>query len=303
MSEESSAPHLIDEDVPVQDPIRVLKDLTAGTAGGIAQVLVGQPFDTMKVRLQTSRTPTTVATVVKNLVKNEGPRGFYKGTLTPLIGVGACVSCQFGVNEAMKRFFSGPKSNATTTLTLPQYYVCGFAGGVANSFLASPIEHVRIRLQTQVVSGTAAEFKGPLDCIKKLAQAKVLMRGLVPTIMRESHGCGTYFLTYEALVSDQIKKGVARADIPAWKLCLFGALSGTALWLMVYPMDVVKSIMQTDKITCPTYGTNVYQVARTVYTKNGMKAFFKGFGPTMMRAAPANAATFASFEMAMRLMG
>ncbi|EHM99815.1 Ymc1p [Saccharomyces cerevisiae x Saccharomyces kudriavzevii VIN7] len=108
MSEEFPTPQLIDdlEEHPQHNNARVVKDLLAGTAGGIAQVLVGQPFDTTKVRLQVSSTPKTAMEVVKKLLANEGPRGFYKGTLTPLIGVGACVSLQFGVNEAMKRFFS-----------------------------------------------------------------------------------------------------------------------------------------------------------------------------------------------------
>lgn len=199
MPEETSSPLLIDDiDQQPHDSGRVLKDLLAGTAGGMAQVLVGQPFDTTKVRLQTSTTPTTAVEVVKKLVKNEGLRGFYKGTLTPLVGVGACVSCQFGVNEAMKRFFRGSSADPHKTLTLPQYYICGFVGGVANSFLASPIEHVRIRLQTQTASGTVAEFKGPLDCINKLRANGALMRGLSPTILREAQGCATYFLTYEA---------------------------------------------------------------------------------------------------------
>ena len=38
---------------------------------------------------------------------------------------------------------------------------------------------------------------------------------------------------------------------------------------------------------------------------NGMpivRAFFKGFGPTMARAFPANAATFFAYEMAMNAM-
>jgi solute carrier family 25 carnitine/acylcarnitine transporter 20/29 len=30
--------------------IRILKDTIAGTCGGIAQVLTGQPFDTVKVK-------------------------------------------------------------------------------------------------------------------------------------------------------------------------------------------------------------------------------------------------------------
>ncbi|CAL9730282.1 mitochondrial glycine transporter Ymc1p [Monosporozyma unispora] len=312
MSEEFPTPQLIDdlEIHPEHDNARVVKDLSAGTAGGIAQVLVGQPFDTTKVRLQTSTTPTTASTVVKNLLKNEGPMGFYKGTLTPLIGVGACVSLQFGVNEAMKRFFrninekkTGGVSNNNGLLSLPQYYVCGLTGGVTNSFLASPIEHVRIRLQTQTGSGKEVEFKGPIDCIKKLRSQKGLMRGLTPTLLREGHGCGTYFLVYEALVANQINKGLSRTEIPAWKLCMFGALSGTTLWMMVYPIDVIKSVMQTDNLLSPKAGKTIKSVAQHIYKNHGWKGFLKGFGPTMIRAAPANGATFATFELAMRLLG
>ena len=64
-------------------PQRVAKDILAGTTGGIAQVIVGQPFDTTKVRLQTATKSTGVIEVVRNLIRNEGPRAFYKGTMTP----------------------------------------------------------------------------------------------------------------------------------------------------------------------------------------------------------------------------
>lgn len=305
MSEEFPTPQLIDdlELRPDHDKKRVAKDLLAGTAGGIAQVLVGQPFDTTKVRIQTSPTPITAKEVITNLLKKEGPVAFYKGTLTPLVGVGACVSLQFGVNEAMKRFFHYKNPKSSHTLTLPQYYACGFIGGLSNSFLASPIEHVRIRLQTQTASGSGATFKGPLDLIKQLKANGALMRGLGTTAVRESHGCGIYFLTYEALIARQIHKGIPRAEIPAWKLCTYGAISGTSLWLMVFPIDVIKSVMQTDNLKDPKFGNNMFAVARNMYKQYGISSFFKGFGPIMVRAAPANAATFATFELTMRLLG
>lgn len=303
MTEEFPTPQLIDDLESPHDNTRVIKDLLAGTAGGIAQVLVGQPFDTTKVRLQTSETSTNAVKVIKDLIKNEGPMGFYKGTLTPLVGVGACASLQFGVNEAMKRFFHTFDEAASQHLSLLQYYICGVAGGFTNSFLASPIEHIRIRLQTQTGSGATAEFKGPIDCIKKLRVNGQLMRGLTPTMLRESHGCGVYFLTYEALIGHQVKSGIQRKDIPAWKLCLFGAASGTLLWTMVYPLDVIKSVMQTDNLKTPKNGNNILTVGRTIIARQGVSGLFKGFAPTMLRAAPANAATFATFETAMRLLG
>lgn len=304
MSEEAQAPQLIDDlDLrPKKDKARVFKDILAGTAGGIAQVLVGQPFDTTKVRIQTSPTPVSATQVIKRLLKNEGIMAFYKGTLTPLVGAGACVSIQFGVNESMKRLFHKYSSQPQETLTLPQYYICGLVSGLTNAFLASPIEHVRIRLQTQTGSGANAEFKGPLDTIRKLRSHKQLMRGLTPTLLREGQGCGAYFLVYEALVAHEIETGIKRTEIPAWKLCSFGALSGTALWLTVYPLDVIKSVIQTDNLKNPKSGKSMMQVAKLLFAKEGWKGFFKGFGPTMMRAAPANAATFATFEFAMRVL-
>lgn len=303
MTEEFPSPQLIDDLDKPHDKTRVLKDLFAGTAGGIAQVLVGQPFDTTKVRVQTSEAGTTAIKVIKDLVKNEGLMGFYKGTLTPLIGVGACVSLQFGVNEAMKRVFHRLNGPTSEYLSLPQYYLCGVAGGLVNSVLASPIEHVRIRLQTQTGSGATAEFSGPIDCIKKLRSSGQLMRGLTPTMAREAHGCGVYFLTYEALVSQQVKSGVERKDVPAWKLCLFGACSGTLLWLMVYPLDVIKSVMQTDNIKSPKNGNSIVTVAKYILAKQGVPGLFRGFTTTIIRAAPANAATFATFETVMRMLG
>lgn len=290
------------EEFPVRNstsPVRVIKDILAGTAGGIAQVIVGQPFDTTKVRLQTSAKSTRVIDVIRNLIKDEGPKAFYKGTLTPLIGCGVCVSVQFGINESMKRFFHRKHPNRPS-LSLPEFYICGLTGGVTNSFLASPIEHVRIRLQTQK---NEKLFSGPIDCIKKLLHHGALMRGLPIMMLRAGHGLGCYFLAYEALISREIQNGTARVNIKAWKLCSFGAIAGSILWVSIYPLDVIKSVIQTDDLKSPKYKNSMVKVARSLYAKEGAMAFFKGFLPTILRASPVNAATFFTFECAMRILG
>ncbi|TKA78986.1 hypothetical protein B0A55_02567, partial [Friedmanniomyces simplex] len=69
---------------------RTLKDLFAGAVGGVAQVLIGQPFDIVKVRLQTTTQYKGALDCASQILKNEGAAAFYKGTLTPLIGIGAC---------------------------------------------------------------------------------------------------------------------------------------------------------------------------------------------------------------------
>ncbi|KAK7205377.1 mitochondrial carrier domain-containing protein [Myxozyma melibiosi] len=311
---EDADSHLIEavEQHDSDSRLRVIKDVAAGTCGGIAQVLVGQPFDTTKVRLQ-SAPPGTYSgalDVIKKLLKTEGPTAFYKGTLTPLVGVGACVSIQFGVFEGMKRFFSAQNKQhglVSDSLTYPQYYISGTAAGLANSVLAGPIEHVRIRLQTQT-NTVPKQFSGPLDVIKQLRQASGfagIFRGITPTFWREGHGMGIYFLTYEYLVNrDMRENGIKRTDIPGWRLCIYGGCAGYSVWLTAYPFDVVKSKMQTDAID-PSQRkySSTLDCFRKTFQTSGVKGFFRGFVPTILRAAPVNASTFYAFELAMRAMG
>ena len=75
---------------------QTMTELFAGSVGGITQVLTGQPFDTVKVRLQTQTgIYSSVGDAVSKIWGKEGLYGFYKGSLVPLVGIGACVSMYF----------------------------------------------------------------------------------------------------------------------------------------------------------------------------------------------------------------
>jgi solute carrier family 25 carnitine/acylcarnitine transporter 20/29 len=144
------------------------KDLFSGAVGGIAQVLIGQPFDIIKVRLQTTSDYKGAADAATQILKKEGPSAFYKGTLTPLIGIGACVSVQFGAYNYARRAFESQNATTGKAMGYGQYYLAGAFAGLSNTFLSSPIEHIRIRLQTQP-HGAGRLNAGPLDCISKLS--------------------------------------------------------------------------------------------------------------------------------------
>lgn len=101
------------------------------------------------------------------ILKNEGPLAFYKvesilhkverhltifqGTLTPLLGIGLCVSIQFGALEYTKRVFAeqnlanGRGGEGGKTLGGGQLFTAGVAAGLANGFVSGPVEHIRIR--------------------------------------------------------------------------------------------------------------------------------------------------------------
>jgi len=83
-----------------------LQDIGAGTVGGIGAVLVGHPLDTIKVRLQTSRTggEMSMLSCARMTMREEGIRGFWKGMQSPLAGEGFFNAVQFLTYGASKRF-------------------------------------------------------------------------------------------------------------------------------------------------------------------------------------------------------
>ncbi|KAI9302552.1 mitochondrial carrier domain-containing protein [Cunninghamella echinulata] len=289
---------------------QALIDCASGTVGGILQVLVGQPFDTVKVRLQTQSVTNPIYKGMMDCVRQtrakEGFAGFYKGTTTPLVGIGACVSIQFVVLEAMKRFYS-PHGES---LTNGQFYLAGAASGIANSIVSGPVEHIRTRLQVQTSSSAGSSglyFKGPIDAIKKIYSNYGLAgiyKGQGITMVREFQGYGAYFLAYEWLVKRSMEKtGRQRTELPAHEVCLYGASAGYAMWLTIYPIDVMKSKLQTDAFD-PSQRKyhGVLDCARKTLAVEGLGGFFRGIGPCLLRAAPCNAATFMGFEVAMRFL-
>jgi hypothetical protein len=44
-------------------------------------------------------------------------------------------------------------------------------------------------------------------------------------------------------------------------------------------------------------------IARNIYTLNGFRGFFRGLGPTFLRAFPVNASAFFVFEAILRVLG
>jgi solute carrier family 25 carnitine/acylcarnitine transporter 20/29 len=303
-----SKPHL-ELEVPDQGGVKqTLKDLFAGAVGGVAQVLLGQPFDIVKVRLQTTSQYSGALDAAAKIYRNEGALAFYKGTLTPLIGIGACVSVQFGGFHYARRAFEAQNTEKTGSpaLSYAQYYAAGAFAGIANTVLSSPIEHIRIRLQTQP-HGANRLYAGPIDCVRKLSAHQGVLggvyRGTAVTFLREAQAYGVWFTTFEYLMNaDAARNAIKREDISTLKVAFYGGLAGEMLWISSYPFDVVKSKMQSDAFGAEQKYKSMRDCFAKTWRAEGMGGFWRGIGPTLFRALPVSAGTFATVEVTMRFL-
>lgn len=273
--------------------------------------------DIVKVRLQTTTQYKGAFDAASQILKNEGALAFYKGTLTPLIGIGACVSVQFGAFNYARRAFEAQNASAQKKsigeleknpqpLNYTQYYLAGAFAGIANTVLSAPIEHIRIRMQTQP-HGAGRLYNGPLDCIRKLSNspnvARGLYRGTIVTLLREAQAYGFWFLTFEYLMNQDAKRNAyTRPEVPTWKVALYGGLAGEMLWISSYPFDVIKSKMQTDGWGPEQRYKSMRDAFAQTWKQEGALGFWRGIGPTLTRAMPVSAGTFVTVEMTLRLI-
>lgn len=184
---------------------------------------------------------------------------------------------------------------------MSQLFLCGAFSGLANSVLSGPIEHIRTRLQIQTDSSY-----GPSTLIRNIYKnygISGIYKGQMITLAREFWGYGIYFATYEALIQRTMGlEGKKRSEIQGWKQCLFGALSGYCLWTVIYPIDVIKSKLQTDNLEKRNFSSSIDCFRKTL-ASDGIAGLYRGFLPCMLRAGPVNAATFLAYELTMNWIG
>ncbi|KAH6565057.1 hypothetical protein BASA50_009947 [Batrachochytrium salamandrivorans] len=260
-----------------------------------AGVLAGHPLDTIKVRLQTqvshgpNRRYTGVWSCFRSIVREEKVQGLFKGMASPLVGVALINSILFGVYGSALRCVA-KDMEAPTVLDI---FWAGSISGFVNGFFSSPMELVKIRLQNQDKS-TAQLYKGPIDCLRKIITTggiRGLYKGLGTTIVRETPSYGAYFASYELMTRLVLPKDADPTE-PSARLLFAGGMAGVVGWLSTYPVDVVKTRLQSIEEAKTGKYRNLINGFRVIAREEGIRVFFSGLGATAIRAFPTNAATF-----------
>jgi solute carrier family 25 carnitine/acylcarnitine transporter 20/29 len=193
MAPSSSSPE------PARRRRAVAIDLAAGTAGGVCQLLVGHPFDTLKTKLQSQGAAVAAAKfsgpgeALVSTLRDEGVRGLYRGMGAPLATVALFNAVLFASRGAAtaallarrRRGGEGEQSAsdganpAQPPLSTTDQLLVALAASAAVSLVATPTELLKCRLQAQGDPRLAAErlrsaaasasssnavlFRGPLD--------------------------------------------------------------------------------------------------------------------------------------------
>lgn len=263
-------------------------DLLAGSLGGAATVAVGQPLDTVKVKMQTF--PKTYPNSLKCFMltlKNEGLfRGLYAGTTPSLaanVAENAVLFCAYGYCKQAVSMITGRHGSDMTVLDKAS---SGFFAAFFSSFALCPTELIKCKLQAlretnmQSMSATALT-----KSIVKSQGIFGLYNGLTSTIVREMPGYFAFFGgiegTKQLLVTYTAIKDEHHPLVPL----ISGGVGGMCLWLAIFPFDLIKSRIQIENSKL-----GLSQMLVKVIREEGVRTLYRGLTPTLIRTFPATAA-------------
>ncbi|KAG9236224.1 mitochondrial carrier domain-containing protein [Amylocarpus encephaloides] len=303
------------------------KGFVAGVFSGVAKLTVGHPFDTIKVRLQTSTNRQFAGPLQCLLltVRHEGVFGLYKGATPPLVGWMFMDSIMLGSLTFYRKFlhrtlfnphrmYDSPSSFARRDASLELephklptigHAMAGVMAGATVSFIAAPVEHIKARLQIQYSNRKSERlYQGPVDAFGKIYKfhgIAGIYHGLSATLLFRSFfffWWGGYDIFTRLLGTHT---SLSTPAINFWA----GGLSAQVFWCTSYPSDVVKQRIMTDPLGGGLGdGTRRFkswkEAARAVYREAGWRGYWRGFVPCFLRAFPANAVALVAFEGVMR---
>ncbi|EME42072.1 hypothetical protein DOTSEDRAFT_134075 [Dothistroma septosporum NZE10] len=295
-------------------------DFWSGYVSGAIGILIGNPLDIIKTKLQAgSAQHTSEFHVVQS--SPQAPRKSFerltqlaRGAAAPILGYGALNAILFMTyNRSLALMTTGDMNQWPERSPAWSIWTAGALGGLATFLVSAPTELVKCRAQV------SHPPKSSLRITKELWSASGL-RGLYLgggiTSIRDAVGYGFYFYTYD-LSKQHLTHPSDTTTQEALKVLLCGGLAGVATWVSIFPLDVIKTRVQTWDLhhghipaAQPLLGTpevvakrpSTFTIARAAYRAEGTSVFFRGLGICSARAFIVNAVQWAVYEWMMRAL-
>ena len=173
------------------------------------------------------------------------------------------------------------------------------AGGISGAIVAhilTPAELIKCRLQT-------GGYTSALDCLRRSVAAegvRVLYKAHTATLIREIAGTAVWLGVYENCLHMMAGGSRSRAELTHLEVIAAGSIAGVWYWALPFPIDTVKTVMQTEAVSTTPAG--IVSTARAIYARGGIRAFYRGLLPSLVRGAPGSAAILYTTELTLRML-
>uniref|UniRef100_A0A1I8JBK1 Mitochondrial thiamine pyrophosphate carrier n=1 Tax=Macrostomum lignano TaxID=282301 RepID=A0A1I8JBK1_9PLAT len=264
-----------------------------------------QPLDVIKIRWQLqlesiSRrgdggTYQSLPQTVGRILREEGARALWKGHVPCQVVSVLFNSVQFYTFER-----SGPPVRELLGggSDFGADFVCGGISGVAAALSCHPFDTLRTRLIGQ--SEKNRVYSGLVHAVTHMWRSEV--RGLNSNLCMTMPQAASRFAFYKLLFGPLADRSSASAAAAG-----SGFLSGVLSKALVYPFDVMKKRQQVrgfeaarrafGRVQDSGSSRTIAACASFIWRNEGLRGFYKGLGPSMLKAGLFTSTTFYFFEL------
>lgn len=320
------------------DSVLTTKYLIAGGVAGAISRSCTAPIDRLKVLLQISTHRPKNASImsgwkhtlhlIKSVYNDGGVMAFWKGNGVNVVKIVPESAVRFYIFETVKRYLSHTRSHkqhtelhgdksATiklhTEVSSTDRFIAGGLAGLVSQLSIYPLETIKTRMMAEMNPNrkpdspkTRVKSIGAIDIARKMYVRegwRSFFRGLGPSLIGIVPYAGIDLTAYETFKIAYIKATGEQHPSP-WLHMVCGGASGALSASIVYPIGLVRTRLQAQGASMQTqmYPGGTMDVIRTTYKNEGLKGFYRGLVPNLVKVVPAVSLTYISYEQAKRYL-
>ncbi|GAB7347944.1 hypothetical protein MBLNU459_g5455t1 [Dothideomycetes sp. NU459] len=275
-----------------------LIESVAGFTAGIVSTLVVHPFDVVKTRLQVDPNNRSQIgdslRITKNILRNEGSySALYRGLMPNMLGNSISWALYFLWYGNIKDFIGSYRPDHK--LTSGDYFLASGASGILTAFFTNPIWVIKTRMLSTArnAPGAYTSIRQGTTHLWNTEGVRGFYRGLVPSLFGVSHGA-IQFMAYEQLKNHWSTSRGGKERLTNMDFLTLSAVSKMFAGSITYPYQVVRARLQVYDANIRYKGAA--DVVKKVWAKEGLKGFYKGLGPNLVRVVPSTCVTFLVYE-------
>ncbi|KAK4526452.1 hypothetical protein GAYE_SCF24G4368 [Galdieria yellowstonensis] len=293
----------------------------AGAFSGILSALATHPLDVVKTRLQVqfgrprSQSLKYYGTFQSLALvwKEEGLRGLWQGITPTIAGLIPTQTIFFAVYTCMKS-----TSLSDNELSSP-VFIHAYSAATAwlvTSVVTNPLWVVKVRMQAQrYTSNPWRKYDGLLRSFQVIWKEEGiygLYRGTLAAMLG-ALGAMVQFPIYEAVknsTSNNTCFDNAASVSSKWndispqlsRIALASGVSSLLSSMTVYPLEVIRSRIQVQDAQTRNSYRGIVDCISKMLRQEGVLAFYKGMGTSLLRTVPSGIISLSSYEMGLRLV-
>lgn len=270
-----------------------------GGISGIGATCVVQPLDLVKNRMQLIGADggkrVTSVSVIKQLIKTEGPLALYTGLSAGLLRQASYTTVRMGVYTSLVERFSVEGKTPFTVQLLS-----GLTAGATGAFVGTPAEVALVRMTAdgRLALDKRRNYKNVFNALSRIVKeegARALWTGSTPTIGRAMLVNMCQLASYSQAKQRLIATGYFQEGIVMhFTASMIAGLITTAASM---PVDIAKTRLQNMKVIDgkPQY-KGTFDVLVKVVKHEGFFSLWRGFTPYYARLGPHTVLTFIILE-------